>query len=353
MQTLYDLEVSLGSQPWALLPGGLTQLRALAARGNLASPSRRASPRAPARTAIIRVVGPIEQRAGILEFFGIGTSCASIAGSLRSAIVDPEIDRIVLDIDSPGGSVFGLAELAAEIRSARAVKPVVGVANSMAASAAYWIGSACSELYCTPSGQVGSIGVIEAHEDVSAAMELAGVNVTVLSAGSFKAEASPFTPLGAAARAQMQREVEAYHDDFVRDVARGRNVSVDAVRRDMGQGRMMRGGAAQAAGMVDGVKTFEAVRRARPQAARIDSATLARMPHGLANAMRGHHRPGRAAAGGSQTDRTASVCLDGPRVASPSQSSRGPRSRMARCGHRDSCAPGDPARCLRRSRVAL
>ena len=88
---------------------------------------------------------------------------------------EPSISAIVLDVDSPGGSVFGVEELATEIRAARGTKPVVAVANSMAASAAYWIASQADELVITPGGMVGSIGVLTAHEDISKAQEMAGI----------------------------------------------------------------------------------------------------------------------------------------------------------------------------------
>ena len=78
------------------------------------------------------------------------------------AAADSSIGAIVLNIDSPGGSVYGVEELADKIYKARGTKPVYAVANSLAASAAYWIGSAASQLYVTPSGEVGSIGVLAA-----------------------------------------------------------------------------------------------------------------------------------------------------------------------------------------------
>ena len=158
----------------------------------------------------------------------------------------------------------------------------------MAASAAYWIGSACSEFYCTPSGQVGSIGVIAAHEDVSKALEAEGVNVTLITAGKFKSEGSPYGPLDAEGRGEMQRDVDGYGRDFVRDVASGRGVSVDAVRRNMGQGRMLRGDAAMSAGMIDGIATLSDVLagRARSPKTAISAATLARLPVALARSLR-------------------------------------------------------------------
>ena len=209
--------------------------------------------------AVLPLYGVIMPRAGMLEMCGGGTSIESFTRAFRSAMADETVSQILIDIDSPGGSVYGVGELAAEIRTARATKPVFGVANSVAASAAYWIGAACSELYVTPGGQVGSIGVITAHEDISKSLQMAGVKVTLLTAGKYKAEGNPYGPLDAEARASIQADIDSYGADFTNAVARGRGVSVEAVRKNMGQGRMLRGDAARTAEMINGVATFDEV----------------------------------------------------------------------------------------------
>ena len=120
----------------------------------------------------------------------------------------------------------------------------------------------------------GSIGVIVAHEDMSKMFEAEGVAVTLITAGKYKAEGNPYAPLDAEARAAIQADVDAYGADFTNAVARGRGVSVDAVRKTMGQGRMLRGSAAQAASMVDGIATFdEVIRRMQASAQRPAAAS--------------------------------------------------------------------------------
>lgn len=284
----------LAATPWAIAPSARDHaIEALthpnAARRPGPGASRGAGRGRPSgRTALIPVIGILTQHRTLLEDFGLSTSCDSVSRALRAALADPGIDRIVMDVDSSGGSVFGIGELAGEIRGARATKPITAVANSMAASAAYWLASACSEVYVTPSGTVGSIGVIAAHEDVAGALELAGVSITLITAGKYKAEGSPYGPLDAEGRGAMQSDVDLYYRDFTADVAKGRNVSVDAVRRNMGQGRMLRGDAAMAAGMIDGIATLSDVLagRARSPKAAISAATLARLPVALARSLR-------------------------------------------------------------------
>jgi signal peptide peptidase SppA len=209
--------------------------------------------------AVVPVYGPITQRATMMSMCDGGTSTQAISKAMRDANADETVSSIILDIDSPGGSVYGVAELAAEIRAS--AKPVTAVANSLAASAAYWLGSAASEFYVTPGGEVGSIGVWMAHEDWSKALADAGVATTLISAGKFKTEGNPYGPLDTEARDFMQSRVDDYYGAFTRDVAKGRNASVDDVRNGMGQGRVLGASQAKSAGMVDGVLTFDQVVR--------------------------------------------------------------------------------------------
>ena len=223
-----------------------------------------AAPRPSARTAsgsiaVLPLYGSIMQRAGMLEMCGGGTSTQSFTRAFRDAMADETVSQILIDGDSPGGSVYGVGELAAEIRAARGTKPVFGIANSVCASACYWIMSQCSELYVTPGGQVGSIGVIAAHEDMSKALEEAGINITLITYGEFKAEGNSLGPLDETALRSIQSDIDSYGVDFTNAVAKGRGVSVESVRNDMGRGRMLRGDAALAAGMVDGIATFDEV----------------------------------------------------------------------------------------------
>jgi signal peptide peptidase SppA len=201
--------------------------------------------------AVIPIYGLVTQRNAWL-----GTSTDRLSAQVLAAVADKGVQAIVLDVDSPGGEVYGVPEAAAVIREARAEKPVVAVANAMAASAAYWLGSQASELLVTPSGEAGSIGVYTMHIDVSKALETAGLKVRLVSAGRYKVEGNPFEPLSDEAAAAIQADVDRYYEMFVRDVAKGRRVSVDAVRGDFGQGRLVGAKAAVTERMADGVGTL-------------------------------------------------------------------------------------------------
>ena len=261
-ETFLDFAARLRSSPWALSAPGIARLRALVDGGPRGARAARPAPRrrgVAAGTAVLSIVGILDQREGWLAMFGLGTSCDSISAALSEALNDPAVKRILLDIDSPGGSVAGVIELADEIFAARSKKPIVAVANSLAASAAYWIGSQATKMYVSPGAEVGSIGVYMQHKDATKAMADAGINITLVSAGRFKTEGNPFSALDPNAQAFMQSRVDDYYRAFVGAVARGRGVPPSKVRGGMGQGRVLGADQALAEKMVDGIATLAEV----------------------------------------------------------------------------------------------
>lgn len=207
--------------------------------------------------AVLPLFGSIFQRANMLTEFSGGTSTQAFAGQLRQALGDESIGSILIDVDSPGGNVFGVPELADEIFRARGRKPIVAIANSLAASAAYWLASQADEFVVTPSGEVGSIGVLAIHRDFSEQEKQLGLKTTIVSAGKFKTEGNPSEPLGDEARAAIQARVEDYYGMFAKAVARGRGVSAGTVRKGFGEGRLVGAQQAVSEGMADRVATFE------------------------------------------------------------------------------------------------
>ncbi len=260
----------IGSKLWALEE---SEFRALQARieavgpkmaaDELAAAVGRSSPAsaggAPGEcVAIVPIIGILMPRSSMF-----GTATALVGEAARQAAADPDVRAILLDVYSPGGMVYGLAEAAAEIRAARAVKPVVAVANPQAGSAGYWLAAQADELLVSPSSEVGAIGVFGTHVDASGLYEKMGVKVTIVSAGRFKAERSDTGPLGEEAEAALQADVDRVYGEFVADVAKGRKVSAATVRSDFGEGRMVGAKDAVARGMATAVGTFaEAFRRA-------------------------------------------------------------------------------------------
>ncbi len=266
--------------PWALMPERLQAMTAVLTRWSSDEPPKEetlfqvntdrvmrdtrkqfSASSAGAGIAVLPLYGVITQRGNMVEdISGPGsTSTQKFTSALRQVLADDTVAQILIDIDSPGGSVYGVSELATEIMKARTQKPVVAVANSLAASAAYWIGCAAGEFYVTPGGEVGSIGVWQAHFDYSKALEDEGVKPTLISAGKFKVEGNPYVPLDLEALSFMQSRVDDYYNAFAKAVAKGRGLTVNDVREGMGEGRVLGADAALAAKMVDGVATFDEV----------------------------------------------------------------------------------------------
>ena len=266
--------------PWALMPERLQAMAGVLTRWSAGEPptdeamfqiqservlrdtrKQMAAANAGSGIAVLPLYGVVTQRGNMVDdISGPGsTSTQQFTSALRQVLADDTVGQILIDIDSPGGSVYGVAELASEIVKARAQKPVVAVANSLSASAAYWIGCSASEFYVTPGGEVGSIGVWQAHFDYSKALEEEGIKTTLVSAGKFKVEGNPYVPLDPEAQAFMQSRVDDYYNAFIQAVAVGRGVSVDDVRNGMGEGRVLGADAALAQRMVDGIASFDDV----------------------------------------------------------------------------------------------
>lgn len=231
------------------------------AAGGIAPRARTAAPSSPGARGVevIGLYGYLVQRPGLYELLGLGTSLDRVSRALRVALADDAVETIVLDVDSPGGQLYGVQELADRLFAARAIKPVVGVANSQAGAGAYWLLSQCSECYVTPGGEVGGIGMDAVHVDISRSLAEAGVEITLIGAGKFKTEGNPYGPLSSEARAFMQSRLDDTYGVMARQIARGRGTSVAAVRDDMGQGRMLGAAAARSAGMVDGIASLDQV----------------------------------------------------------------------------------------------
>lgn len=160
----------------------------------------------------------------------MATGYEYITAAVERGAADPDVKEIVLDINSPGGTVPGCFDCADAIFAARGEKPIRAVANEAAYSAAYAIASSADSIQVARTGGVGSIGVMTAHMDMSAALEARGVKVTSITAGKHKDDGAPFKPLSDHAKKHMTDRVNAIHDIFVSTVARNRDMDEQAVR---------------------------------------------------------------------------------------------------------------------------
>lgn len=261
-------------RPWAIDPDSLAwaaicDVLALRAAGEVLSEEEiqariEAAANGPRRgraqagpIAVLPLYGPIFPRANLLGSMSGGTSAEQLRADVAAVMSDPEITGLLFDVDSPGGDIQGITELATTIREFRGVKPMVAIANHDMASAAYWALAGVDEIVATPSSRTGAIGVITAHDDISAALEEAGVRRTVITAGKFKGEGMFGLALSDEAKAAMQATVDTIYGTELADIAKGRGVTAADVRAGFGQGRVVLAKAAKEAGLIDRIDTFD------------------------------------------------------------------------------------------------
>lgn len=197
--------------------------------------------------ALIKVHGIIGKHLSDLEMECGGCDVDAIAAAIDLALATPEITSVLLDIDSPGGVVTGVPELAERIRAADAIKPIYAFTSAQCCSAAYWIASAARWIYCSPSSDLGSIGVYVAIIDDSEWWQREGYKLELMKAGEYKAMGISGRPLSDAERALIQADVDAIYEMFTADILRRR----PGVESSVMQGQTFLGRTAVAVGLAD------------------------------------------------------------------------------------------------------
>jgi signal peptide peptidase SppA len=259
------------TQPWAITAEGMELVLAVWSRGDLfaeakerALQARDGAPLENTRAvtmregvAVIPIYGPLFRHASMLTALSGATSYADVRKDLQRAIDDPQVKAILLDVNSPGGEVDGCGELADAIYAVRAAKPVEAYVGGMGASAAYWLGSAASKITCSESALLGSIGVRSAVVDTSESEKQQGIRtVEIISSQS---PGKRDRPVDDEVVARAQQVVDDLAAVFIGAVARHRGVTTQAVEERFGQGGVIVGARAVAAGLADDVGNLESV----------------------------------------------------------------------------------------------
>lgn len=222
--------------------------------------------------ALIELRGRMQKQSASM---GQSASTVAVRRQMRAAAADPEIGSILMVIDSPGGTVSGTQDLADDIASAAAIKPVIAYIEDIGASAAYWAASQATQILAGKTAAVGSIGTYGVVYDMSAAAAMEGVKVHVVRAGDMKGAGVPGTEVTAAQLADYQREVNSLNEFFLAGVAQGRKLSMDQVR-SFADGRVWIGQQAVDMGLIDGVSTIDqALGSARAMASKRKGRTMA------------------------------------------------------------------------------
>lgn len=156
-----------------------------------------------------------------------GTSTIQARREIRKAAADQSIAGILLSIDSPGGTVSGTSELAADVRSANKIKPVWAYAEDTMASAAYWTGSQASRIVAnTDTALIGSIGAIQVIHDISSLTEQKGIKTLVFATGPLKGLGTPGSKVTDEQAAHVQGLIDGVQESFDAAVKQGRGMSV-------------------------------------------------------------------------------------------------------------------------------
>lgn len=183
-----------------------------------------------AGVAVIPICGTLVQKLGSLRPYSGMTGYDGIRQAFLTALADPEVSGICLDIDSPGGEVAGCFDLVDDIYNARGAKPIHAILSENAYSAAYAIASAADRISVPRTGGVGSIGVITMHLDWTQRIKEDGLKVTIITFGSRKAEGSPLRELSEEAFNAIQQDINAMGELFVSTVARNRGMSAKVIK---------------------------------------------------------------------------------------------------------------------------
>lgn len=183
--------------------------------------------------------------------WGYTTGYNFIRAQMNAAMDDDDVKLIVFDHNSNGGEAVGCFELAREMKAVS--KPKLAVVDANCYSAAYALATGADKIVCTPSGGVGSIGVMNMHIDISESLKADGVKVSIFAMGKHKADGNTFSRLSDEAAAIIQAGVEKRYDEFIELVVENRNLDSGAVRRT--QSRSYRPDEALALGLIDAIQT--------------------------------------------------------------------------------------------------
>ena len=190
------------------------------------------------------------EKVGVIEVKGVIANVQPIIEDLAKFRKDGSVKAVVVRIDSPGGGVSPSQELYEEVRRTVRQKPVVVSMGSVAASGGYYIASAAQKIYANPGTITGSIGVILQFTNFEELLRKIGFRMEVVKSGAYKDVGNPSREMTPEEKAYLQEVVDNVHQQFVRDVARGRRLDVEKVR-EVADGRIFTGEQAMGLGLVD------------------------------------------------------------------------------------------------------
>ncbi len=178
----------------------------------------------------------------------------NVLDQLDMAANDDGVKAILLRIDSPGGTVAASQEIAMAVE--RIDKPVIASIGDMGASGAYMVASQCDHIVAAPGSAVGSIGVIMEIPNVKGLLDKLGVEFTVITQGELKDTGSPYRSISPTETLLLKDQMEIAYDQFIADVAKGRDLDEKKVR-ELATGWAWLGSEAKDLGLVDSLGNYD------------------------------------------------------------------------------------------------
>jgi protease-4 len=235
------------------------------------APARSAA-RPSGRIALLYAAGTIAS--GESEFdspVGLVVGSETFIEWVRKVRIDPDIDAVVVRIDSPGGSAIASEVIWRELKLTREVKPLIVSMGDVAASGGYYIAAPAHAIVAQPGTLTGSIGVVAGKFVLQGAMEKLGIGTGSVTDGAAAEIYSPFKPFSADERARVEEQMQATYQLFLERVAEGRQQSSDKIDA-VAQGRVWTGHQARQLGLVDELGGLETAIRLAKQRARLDAS---------------------------------------------------------------------------------
>lgn len=194
--------------------------------------------------AVIKVEGEI----GAKSIFGGGADPEEIVELIEKTDKNPNIDAILLEINSPGGSAVASEEIARAVEESR--KLSVALIRDIGASGAYWVASAADVVIASPASLTGGIGVTASYLEFTGLMEKYGVGYEELKTGEYKEIGSPFRTLTKEEREIFQKKLDELHKYFIDSVSKNRGLDENQTK-EISTALFYLGSEAKQLGLVD------------------------------------------------------------------------------------------------------
>jgi ClpP class serine protease len=165
--------------------------------------------------------------------------------------------EFLFDWKTPGGSAEGIEDTSYFLENLAKEYPTTSHTSSQCASAGFWLATALDDFYCTPMAEVGSVGVVAVHTDVTKMLEMEGISKTVFRSAKYKHVGGPYEALTDFSTGVIQADIDKCHQFFVDVVVKHCNLDPGFVASDIATGQTWFGEEAKALGIISGIKTFD------------------------------------------------------------------------------------------------